>query len=157
VVIPDRRGIHKAQVIAEEKAKAQFVRTMEQMSASSRLVTEVQSDVTRATQRRENGGEGTLSKVDEGVVSETLTELTGSFAAGTLKGVIVLESGYDESKSEAWTVVGISKKSLAAASELQALIASPTTSAPALPEQKPGTLRLDIQRSEVRRTKQTDW
>src|SRR4051794_40024280 len=39
VDVPDRRGIKKAQVIAEEKGKAQIVRFLQQNVSSERLVT----------------------------------------------------------------------------------------------------------------------
>ena len=54
VEFPDRRGIAKAQIIAEEKAKAGIVRFMEQSVASTRVVTEVQSDLNKATQERQS-------------------------------------------------------------------------------------------------------
>ncbi len=44
VEFPDRRGIAKAQIIAEEKAKANIVRIMSQGISSARIVGEIQTD-----------------------------------------------------------------------------------------------------------------
>jgi hypothetical protein len=104
VEFADRRGINKAQIIAEEKAKAGIVRFMDQNVSSARLVTEVQNDVNKAVQQRETGGAAHVKKVEDRTVIETLTEVTSSFASGNLKGVIVLEKGYDEKTEEAWVV-----------------------------------------------------
>ncbi len=49
----DRRGIYKAQIIAEEKAKAAIVRFVEQSVSSTRVIAEVQSDLNKATQTRQ--------------------------------------------------------------------------------------------------------
>ena len=45
VAIPDRQGIAKAQVIAEEKAKAAIIRFIDQEVASARVVAEIQNDM----------------------------------------------------------------------------------------------------------------
>jgi hypothetical protein len=151
VAIADRRGIHKAQVIAEEKAKANIIRFLNQSSTSTRIVAEVQADVNKATQRRETGKEASLKKVDEQTIIESLTEVTTSFAAGTLKGVIVLERGYDEKLNEAWVTVGISDKTIAAARGVKGVLdESPKSPADSQSD-------LGMQRGEIRRSKQKDW
>jgi hypothetical protein len=152
----DRRGIYKAQVIAEEKAKAAIVRFLDQSVSSTRIVAEVQSDLNKATQSRQTGAAASLHKVDERTLVETLTEVTTSFAHGSLGGVIVLEKGYDEKSEEAWVVVGISDKTIAAAVGVGAMIkhASPDQ---VRPEQAPPDTDLQKQPSEVKRIKQSDW
>ncbi len=116
VEFDDRRGIAKAQIIAEEKAKGEIIRFMQQSVASTRVVAEVESDLNKATQQRSSGTPAAVQKTDERTLIETLTEITVSFAAGTLRGVVVLEKGYDDKAEEAWVVVGISEKTLRAAS-----------------------------------------
>jgi hypothetical protein len=111
----DRRGISKAQIIAEEKAKAAILRFMDQAVSSTRVVAEVQNDLNRATQDRETGKGATVKKVDDRTMVEALTEVTTSFASGHLRGVIVLEKGYDDEIEQAWVVVGISDKTIRAA------------------------------------------
>jgi hypothetical protein len=152
VEFADRRGISKAQVIAEEKAKANIVRFMNQTSSSTRIVAEVQSDINKASQHRGTGKEATVNKVDERIIMESLTEVTTSFASGKLKGVIVLERGYDEKLQEAWVTVGISEKTIAAANSIQNMGNEP----PPTPRSA-GTGTTGSQASEVRRSRQQDW
>src|SRR5262245_60504784 len=90
----DRRGISKAQIIAEEKAKAAIIRFINQSITSTRTVGEVLNDLNRATQERETGKSPSVKKVDDRTMVESLAEVTASFASGQLKGVIVLEKGY---------------------------------------------------------------
>lgn len=152
VEFPDRRGIAKAQVIAEEKAKAGIIRFMNQSVTSARVVAEVQSDLNKATQERKTGSGATVVKTDQRILLETLTEVTGSFAAGTLRGVVVLEKGYDDKKQEAWTVVGISQKTIEASRAVRDM----TTNSRGAESQ--GAIdSVGKQGSEVRRTKQKEW
>lgn len=151
VEFPDRRGIHKAQVIAEEKAKAEIVRFLKQDIATTRVVVEVQNDVYKATQERETGSTAKTRKVDSRTVQETLTEITASFAAGELKGVIVLEEGYDEKAEEAWVVVGVSEKTINAARGAQRML---SVTEDGKPEQSDAA---KTQPGEVRTTPQKDW
>ncbi len=150
VEVGDRRGIAKAQIIAEEKAKANIVRFMSQGVAASRIVAEIQVDVNKATQERQKGS-ATLRKVDERTLTESLTEITGSFAAGTLRGVIVLEKGYDDKAGEAWVAVGVSEKTIRASRGIENMTRN---SAPEGAREVPGRLG---QPGEVRRSRQSDW
>jgi hypothetical protein len=144
----DRRGIAKAQIIAEEKAKAAIVRFVDQSVASTRVVGEVQSDLNKARQARESGKSPNITKVDDRTLMESLTEVTTSFAAGQLKGVIVLEKGYSDKTEEAWVVVGISDKTLKAARGVKQMGAEPQA-----PAGGSSTDGLGRQPSEVRRTR----
>lgn len=147
----DRRGISKAQIIAEEKAKAAIVRFLEQSVSTTRVTTEMQNDLNQATQERQTGAKANIKKVDQRVMMESLTEVTTSFAAGKLRGVIVLEKGYDDKTDEAWVVVGISDKTIKAASGVKAMNEEPKPAAPV------GADGLGKQPSEVKRSKQKDW
>ncbi len=151
VEFADRRGIAKAQIIAEEKAKAGIIRFMQQSVASTRVVAEVQSDVNKATQTRASGTAAAVRKTDERTLIEALTEITASFAAGSLRGVIVLEKGYDQKNEEAWVVVGISDKTLKAARGVGKMISDPSSANTSGPD------GLRTQPSEVRRSNQKGW
>lgn len=154
----DRRGIKKAQIIAEEKAKAAIVRFMKQAVVSSRIVTEIQNDLNKATQTRETNSPANVKKVDERMLIENLTEVTGSFAAGTLAGVKILESGYDDKAEEAWVVVGISERTIGAARGLERMNADqrPGSAASGGPGAA-GAGSIKTQPNEVRRSTQKNW
>jgi hypothetical protein len=151
VEFADRRGINKAQVIAEEKAKAEIIRFLNQTIASTRVVTEIQNDLNKATQERQTGTAATVKKVDSRVVIENLTEVTASFAAGNLTGVIVLENGYDDKTKEAWVVVGMSEKTINAARAVQKMNKNPKTETRNSPDS------MGMQPSESRKSPQKDW
>jgi hypothetical protein len=110
VAIPDRQGISKAQIIAEEKAKAAIIRFNEQNVASARVVGEIQNDMNQTTSSKDGGKASAISKTSQRQMIESLSEVTSSAAAGKLRGVIVLERGYDEKEGVAWVKVGISQK-----------------------------------------------
>jgi len=151
VEFPDRRGITKAQIIAEEKAKAAIVGFMNQSVSSTRVVTEVQADLNKAVQERQTGASAIVRKIDQRTLVEALTEVTASFASGKLSGVIVLEKGYDDKAQEAWVVVGISQKTIKAAREVQNTIADPNIG------NRGGRDSMGMQPSEIRRSNQKDW
>jgi len=155
VEFPDRRGIAKAQIIAEEKAKAGIVRFMEQSVASTRVVTEVQSDLNKATQERQSGTAAIVKKTDQRTLVEALSEVTASFAAGNLKGVIVLEKGYDDKAQEAWVMVGISEKTIRAARAVQKMTNDPKATSDS--DRRGEGDSIGTQPGEVRRSKQKDW
>ena len=148
VEFPDRRGIATAQIIAEEKAKAGIVRFIKQSVSSARVVAEVEADINKATQNRQTGSPAQVTKVDQRQLIQSLTEVTASFASGSLTGVIVLEKGYDKKTQEAWVVVGISQKTMKAAKAVGTMIENGGT---------PDPDTLGIQGTEVRKSKQTDW
>lgn len=147
----DRRGISKAQIIAEEKAKAAIVRFLDQTSSSARIITEVDNDLQKATQERETDKKPNVKKLNERTMIETLTEVTTSFASGHLKGVIVLEKGYSDKTEEAWVVVGISEKTIKAARGVKEMGQEQR------PGIAPGADQLGKQPSEIRRSNQKDW
>jgi len=155
VKFPDRAGISKAQLIAEEKAKAAIVRFMNQEVSSKRLVEQVDTDLETATRTQDGAGDK-MSKETKRKMVETLTEITTSYASGKLRGVIILEKGYDEKKAEAWVKVGISRKTMNAAQGLSSAISAGERPAAAAPADAASTSNLR-QSSEVRKTNQKDW
>ncbi|MBF0108782.1 MAG: hypothetical protein HQL76_06365 [Magnetococcales bacterium] len=158
VEFADRRGIMTAQTIAEEKAKGAIVRFMNQSVGSNRIVTEVENDINKATQERQSGANATVRKMDERTLISNLTEVTTSFAAGKLSGVIILERGYEEKMQEAWVVVGISQKTINSARSVSQMT-SGGASAPQVdqPSAKRSENDPGHQGSEIRRTNQKDW
>ncbi|MBO1020439.1 hypothetical protein IPV08_10710 [Methylobacterium sp. SD274] len=143
VAIADKRGVKTATIIAEEKAKANIVRFLNQHVTSGRVVAEVENTMSKTDQQKGSGGES-ITTTDQRAMSQSLTEMTGSFASGTLTGVVVLENGYDDKEKEAWVVVGVSRKSMAAAKATQGAIneslepaRSMNTNAPSAAPQQP--------------------
>jgi hypothetical protein len=165
VVIPDRPGISKAQVIAEEKAKAAIVRYMNQMSSSERLVTEISDDVS-STVAKTNDGQVELSTEAKRKIGESLRETTRSFAQGRLRGVIVLEKGFNPKSGEVWVTVGLSEKTMAASAKLAEAINSASGETSRTNSSEPSSAKaatvvrggaLMPQEGEVRRSRTKDW
>lgn len=167
VIIADRPGITKAQIIAEEKAKAAIVRYMYQITTSDRKVAEITEDLA-ATSAKTGSGEVLMSTEATRKMSESLKETTRSFAAGRLRGIIVLEKGFDPKTGEVWVTVGMSEKSMTAAAGLADSINA--ASGDTLWTQRPANARksgvdgsssvhsgLLPQGAEVRRNKINDW
>ena len=124
VEFPDRRGIAKAYIIAEEKAKANIARYMNQVTTSSRFVTEVDESLSKATRSKSNSGEN-WTKDNTRNVTESLKEITTSSASAILRGVRMIEQSYDEKKEEVKVVVGINKESQMGAEQLRKGLADP--------------------------------
>jgi hypothetical protein len=117
VDIPDRRGISKAYVIAEERAKANIARFQSQLSSSTRIINELDDSQSQTSRTRGDAGQN-WSVENSRLVSETLQEITSSSAAAVLRGVRILERSYDESMEEVKVVVGINQQSQQAAQQL---------------------------------------
>ena len=137
VAFPDRQGISKAQIIAEEKAKGEIVRFINQEVASARVVTEIQNDMNQSTRTKWTAQEDNITKTSQRQMIETLSEITSSVAAGRLRGVVVLERGYDAKEEVAWVEVGISQKTMRASESLNGAINGKM--APTGPSSQPGT------------------
>lgn len=125
VDVPDRRGIKKAQVIAEEKGKAQIVRFLQQEVSSDRLVEEVDTTLQTATHKQGPGSKDEISKTTQRTMKESVREFTRSFAKGTLRGVTVIEVGYNSNAEEAWVKVGFSRSTMAISDNVQKSIQAP--------------------------------
>lgn len=154
VDFPDRRGISKAYIIAEEKAKANIARYMKQVSSSTRTVREVDDSLSKAT-RNSNSEGAAWSKENTRKVIESLEEVTGSSAQAVLQGVRILERSYNEKAEEVKVVVGINRQSIAGAAQLG------QSMNPANPKSKEGatmggTQNMPAQPSERRRAADAD-
>lgn len=128
VEFPDRRGVNKAYIIAEEKAKANIARFMSQTVATSRIVTELDKSQSQSNRDRSGDGEN-WTKENSRTVSESLREVTTSGAAAVLRGVRILERSYDEDAEEVTVVVGINRQSQAGAQQLESGLQAPAESA----------------------------
>ena len=124
VTIADRRGIQTATIIAEEKAKANIVRFLQQDVISGRVVTEVDATLSRSVQQSGANG-NSLTTTDQRSLVQGLSEFTGSVSTGVLRGVIVLETGFDPNEKEAWVVAGVSDKTMAAAHAAHDMMTNP--------------------------------
>jgi len=126
VSFPDRTGIRKAYTIAEEKGKAQIIRFMQENVATDRLVAEVNTEIQQA-ERSISGEKETVSKTTKRHMLESVTEFTRSYSSGMLRGITVLEQGYDEKAEEVWVKIGLSRKTAALGQRLQNDLANPTS------------------------------
>jgi len=117
VDFPDRRGINKAYIVAEEKAKAQLVRFMSQDVSTHRVVSEVDQAAEKASRSRTDD-RSSWSKDVARTAQESLTETSSSLAHGTLNGDRILSRAYDEAGEQVTVVVGINQKSLKAAAQI---------------------------------------
>ncbi|WP_293661987.1 hypothetical protein [Rhodoferax sp. OV413] len=118
VEFQDRRGINKAYIIAEEKAKANIARFMSQAVSTSRITTELDSITSLSNRNRSSGGE-IWTKDNSRKVVESILEVTTSQASAILMGVRVIERSYNDKNEEATVVVGINGDSAQAAQQLQ--------------------------------------
>jgi hypothetical protein len=161
VNFPDRAGISKAQTIAEEEAKAHITAFIRQQLASGVMEKQIDEDLSKSSRNVKDGSE-TISKDTTRTIVENVTKMSSSASQGTLSGVIVLERGYDDKKENAWTVVGVSQKSIAVAHGLAAALNGQQTAVgPQLMDSQAGTNSGNAgnflhQPSEVRQSK-TDW
>jgi catabolite regulation protein CreA len=142
-------------VLEKGKAKAAIIRFMDQKVATARVTTEIQNDMNNSTRTRADGKDE-ITKVSQRKMIENLTEVTSSTAAGILRGVIVLERGYDQKAEAAWVKVGISKKTMAGAQSLKnALAAVPSVTDKQTTKNEGGGVVLPG--SHVQRSEQKDW
>ena len=115
---PDRQGIKKAQIIAEEKGKAQIIRFLNQEISSDSLVEEVNKTVQNAERTQGTGNDDKFTKTSQRQMVSSVKEFTRSFASGNLRGVTILGTGYDEKAEEVWVKVGLSRKTAAIANSV---------------------------------------
>jgi hypothetical protein len=151
----DRRGIKKAQLIAEEKGKAQIIRFLNQAVESDRLVEEVDKTVQNADRIQESGKDDKITRSTHRQMVESVKEFTHSHSSGNLVGVTILGEGYDEKAEEAWVKIGISRKTISVANSLgKSLSGGPAgDSAPASSAPKQGSGSTLVQPSEDRGTR----
>ena len=119
----DRRGISKAYIIAEEKAKANIARYLNQLVTTSRITTEIDDSLNKSTRSRNSTGES-WSKDNTRNVVESIKEITTSSSSALLRGVRIIERSYAEKDEEVKVVVGINRESQAGADQLSKGIAN---------------------------------
>jgi hypothetical protein len=117
VEFPDRRGILTAQKKAELRAQAAIVRWLNQDLTAEQVLEDIEAENQVATSQATSTG-GAISKETTRVIASSLSERIRSMSGSKLRGVSVLEAGYDDKLDEAWVKVGISRKTMAIASEV---------------------------------------
>lgn len=153
VEFPDRQGIKKAQIIAEEKGKAQIISFLNQEISSERLVEEVDKTVQNAERNQGTGKDDKLTRTSQRQMVSSVKEFTRSFASGNLRGVTILGTGYDEKAEEVWVKVGLSRKTIGIANDLgQSLQNGPSSRSSSA--QAPSPNNVPVQPSEDRGTRQ---
>ncbi len=114
----DRRAITLAQRIAEQRAKAQIVDFLNQDVSHEVLVRELDSS-TSSGQSTEPASASPSTPAPTRALVSSLEETIRSVSRGTLRGVVVLGSGYDERTEEAWVEVGITQPGLGIARSVE--------------------------------------
>src|SRR5439155_22617388 len=85
------------------------------------VVSEMESTTSTTTDRKGTGADG-ISKEAQRKLATSLTEIMRSYSKGNLRGLTVLEVGYDEKREEAWVRVGLSRETMGIARSIQAAI-----------------------------------
>lgn len=124
VEFPDRRGINTAQKIAEQRAKAEIIRFFQQDVTSETVMKELESTSQTSNQLQGSSG-AAFSKESQRALATSLSETIRSFSSGTLRGLVVLEVGYDDKREEAYVKVGISRKSIGLSANIKEDIENP--------------------------------
>lgn len=146
VSFPDRAGIRRAYTMAEEKGKAQIIRFFQENVTSERLIEEVNRE-SQTAKREQNGETEAVSRTTQRDMVESVREFTRSYSAGTLRGVTIIEQGYDEAGEEVWVKIGLSRTTMRLGAQMQQDIANPRGSGSAArdttkrPIMQPGEVR----------------
>jgi hypothetical protein len=116
----DRKAIRQALLIAEEKAKANLVRFLEQdITTTSTFVTIVHSEVGSSNSKEGASDSKNSGDQNDILLSEKFTEITRSYAKGSLSGIIVLDQGFDEEFGEVWIIVALSNRAISTVNSIQ--------------------------------------
>lgn len=158
VSIPDARGVRTAKTIAEEKAKAKIVRFQNESMESGRVISEVEANIGLAVNQSDDTVSQYFSQNTRQVLT-SLEEMTQSYARGELRGVIKIGDGYDADARLVWVEVGISRKSISAATSIGKAISENGNN---VPDSSIGTTSHNKSstqhpKSHGRKTEQEDW
>lgn len=118
VKFPDRSGIRKAVIIAEERAKGEMVRFFSQNQNTMRTVEETDSESEEATRLVDENG-SVMNRSITRAQSAVLTQVDASLARGDLSGIMKIEEAYDQDAEEVCVAMGYSAKSNAMAQQAQ--------------------------------------
>ena len=110
VLFPDRSGIRKASIIAEERAKGEIVRYFDQWQTTSRSISETDSSEQTATRLVDEDGTATNKSITR-EQSLVLTQVEQSVSTGDLKGLQKIEESYNKDEEELCVAVAFSAKS----------------------------------------------
>jgi hypothetical protein len=118
VRFPDRSGIRKAVIIAEERAKGEMVRFFSQNQDTMRTVEETDAESEEATRLVDENG-SVMNRSITRAQSAVLTQVDASIASGDLSGIMKIEESYDRDAEEVCVAMGYSAKSNAMAQQAQ--------------------------------------
>jgi hypothetical protein len=118
VDIANARGIEKAYIIAEEKAKAAILRFKDQFSANSTVVTQIDDSLNMVTQSKGTAG-AVWSEQNTQNVSESVKQIMSSSSSGMLSGVIMLHQEFNKDEGKVIVVIGQNRTTAAAAQQLK--------------------------------------
>ena len=99
VKFPDRSGIRKAVIIAEERAKGEMVRYFSQNQSTMRTIEETDSESEEATRLVDENG-SVMNRSITRAQAAVLTQVDASFASGDLSGMMKIEESYDSDAEE---------------------------------------------------------
>ena len=124
VKFPDRSGIRKAVIIAEERAKGEMVRYFSQNQSTMRTIEETDSESEEATRLVDENG-SVMNRSITRAQAAVLTQVDASFASGDLSGIMKIEESYDSDAEEVCVAMGYSAKSNAMAQQAQDWMKNP--------------------------------
>jgi hypothetical protein len=151
VDILDRRGISSAQKIAELRAKSEIIKFFNQELTVEAIATEFEG--TQQATIRKSGISAGYTKEATRTLASSVAETMKSYSRGSLRGVVILEAGYNDKTEEAWVKVGVSRDSVALAVTSERGVSGPGAQHPIggpSPDKKHGQSVIRKQPSEVR-------
>ena len=124
VKFPDRSGVRKAVIIAEERAKGEMVRFFSQNQNTMRTIEETDAESEEATRLVDENG-SVMNRSITRAQSAVLTQVDSSIASGDLSGILKIEESYDEDAEEVCVAMGFSARSNAMAQQAQDWMTNP--------------------------------
>ena len=118
VLFPDKSGIRRAAIVAEERAKSEIIRYFDAYQTTSRKISETDSSSQSATRIVDENGQTTNREITR-EQSMVLDQVDRSMAVGNLRGLQKIEESYDADGEEICVAMAFSAKSNEAAQEAQ--------------------------------------
>ena len=104
----DRKSLYLAYIKAEENAKANISRFMNESITSSTILTKIEESISKSQSIKNNNSE-TWGEENTRHVTKSLKKIITNFSRADLQSVRILERVYDESNKEVKVVVGVNK------------------------------------------------
>ena len=115
VRFPDQNSIRTAQIVAQERAKGDLARFIRQVQTSQRISVSENSEVAILSK---SGNRESYSEDATSITKASMIERNESRASESLSGVVVIEQQYDPTRKAVCVMVGMSDKTIKAASDL---------------------------------------